>query len=619
MRRSPSTARADRRVTCSTRAGSRSSRTRRRSRTSARRWPGSPEVRSPCWVSEATESSWIGGEPHLPAEVPWPNGVHGAMTFVAQPCLADLDPSVWTGPRSGHLHVFCDIEPESGSIEGAGACAILHTPAGADLRVRRFPADLHENNRVARRMVKPCIGLTLPDADAPLMWPLGLGFGGERRAEVESLWKLQQRLHVQQGWRHRAGQLLGWPTWQNNDAVGAPGLAPEAGGTRLDVAVADRRPRRGAVRGAPDGRPGCRPLRPRRGDHRTRLSRRAAESDVSSKPWRSVPARRMLGERTLDSPTCGSLHRRRARSPLHPRGVERLSLDAGEESRGVPPVAGVAVVSGCAHRISTGAPAAATAAPPQCLTNLVANVVAGKPTVLPPAPCNDPDGDALTIVLVDGPAHGVLGAQGADGTRTYTADATYVGTDVVHFKASDGSSESAVSTLTINVLPASAAAPPGGAQGLDPPVPQDVGPASRSRRSSPVRGPWRAGPPERAAGRLRLPQAAAGLPPGRQRRAVHHASQARPLHPCRAGLVAGRPAGGLLERRLEYPVDLEGGRRVGPGAPRHPFHRGQLAGVVARRPLDRLLPRPARQRPARGTVGGTSRRDRRAPHLRVIE
>ena len=98
--------------------------------------------------------------------------------------------------------------------------------------MRRFPADLHENNRVARRMVKPCIGLTLPDADAPLMWPLGLGFGGERRAEVESLWKLQQRLHVQQGWRHRAGQLLGWPTWQNDDTM--EHLASLRGGQALD-------------------------------------------------------------------------------------------------------------------------------------------------------------------------------------------------------------------------------------------------------------------------------------------------------------------------------------------------------------------------------------------------
>jgi hypothetical protein len=98
-------------------------------------------------------------------------------------------------------------------------------------------------------------------------------------------------------------------------------------------------------------------------------------------------------------------------------------------------------------------PPAAAAAPPECLTNLVANVFSGNPTVLPPAPCSDPDGDVLTIILVDGPAHGVLSAQAPDGTRTYTATIGYVGTDIVHFKASDGTAESSVSTLTINVQP----------------------------------------------------------------------------------------------------------------------------------------------------------------------
>ena len=49
------------------------------------------------------------------------------------------------------------------------------------------------------------------------MLPLGLGFGGERRQDGDALWKLKQRLHAEQGWHQRAGQLLGWPTWQNDD------------------------------------------------------------------------------------------------------------------------------------------------------------------------------------------------------------------------------------------------------------------------------------------------------------------------------------------------------------------------------------------------------------------
>jgi hypothetical protein len=113
------------------------------------------------------------------------------MTFLAQLALADLDPCVWTGPTSGHLYVFCDIEPQSISIEGPNACAILHSPAGTELSGRRFPPDLHPSIRIRQRMVTPRIGR-------------GLG-------------KLKHRLRAEQDWQHPVGQLLGWPTWQNDD------------------------------------------------------------------------------------------------------------------------------------------------------------------------------------------------------------------------------------------------------------------------------------------------------------------------------------------------------------------------------------------------------------------
>jgi hypothetical protein len=186
-------------------------------------------------VSEDPEPSWIGGDPALPAGAQWPRGHHGPMTFVAQLSLAGLDPSVWSGPASGHLHVFCDIEPESRSIEGAGACAILHTPTGVELNVRRPSSDLHEDTRIRQRFVKPRIGLTLPDEDAPPMLPLGLGFGGERQSDLDHLWKLEARLHAEQGWHHRAGQLLGWPAWQNDD--GTEHLASLRNGQALEWAL----------------------------------------------------------------------------------------------------------------------------------------------------------------------------------------------------------------------------------------------------------------------------------------------------------------------------------------------------------------------------------------------
>ncbi len=157
-------------------------------------------------------SSWIGGEPSLPADTRWPDGTHGAMTFVAQLGLVDLPASVWTGPGSGHLHVFCDVDPDSGNIEGPGGCTILHSPAGAELGVRRFPSELHEDNRLPKQMVKPSVGLTLPDPWATLMHTLGLD-----GVDFEKLWALKARVNAEQGWHNVAGRLLGWPTWQNDD------------------------------------------------------------------------------------------------------------------------------------------------------------------------------------------------------------------------------------------------------------------------------------------------------------------------------------------------------------------------------------------------------------------
>ena len=129
--------------TCSIRGGSPSSPTRRRSKPPARSWPRRPNPALALLATKSKEPSWIGGEPRLPADTRWPEGKHGAMMFVAQLSLAELDPSVWTGPSSGHLHVFCDVDPEDGSIEDRGGCRGPHSPAGAELRVRPFPSEQH--------------------------------------------------------------------------------------------------------------------------------------------------------------------------------------------------------------------------------------------------------------------------------------------------------------------------------------------------------------------------------------------------------------------------------------------------------------------------------------------
>jgi VCBS repeat-containing protein len=62
----------------------------------------------------------------------------------------------------------------------------------------------------------------------------------------------------------------------------------------------------------------------------------------------------------------------------------------------------------------------------------------------------DADGDLLSAVLVSGPAHGTL-ALNPDGTFTYTAEASYNGTDTFTYRAFDGELESGLATVTLTV------------------------------------------------------------------------------------------------------------------------------------------------------------------------
>ncbi|HEX3148672.1 MAG TPA: Ig-like domain-containing protein [Gemmataceae bacterium] len=62
----------------------------------------------------------------------------------------------------------------------------------------------------------------------------------------------------------------------------------------------------------------------------------------------------------------------------------------------------------------------------------------------------DADGNALTAVLVSGPAHGSL-TLGTDGGFTYTPVADYNGPDSFTYKANDGAADSNVATVSLNV------------------------------------------------------------------------------------------------------------------------------------------------------------------------
>jgi VCBS repeat-containing protein len=62
----------------------------------------------------------------------------------------------------------------------------------------------------------------------------------------------------------------------------------------------------------------------------------------------------------------------------------------------------------------------------------------------------DPETDALSAVLVTGPAHGTV-VLSASGTFTYTPEANFNGTDTFRYKANDGGSDSNVSSVTLTV------------------------------------------------------------------------------------------------------------------------------------------------------------------------
>jgi VCBS repeat-containing protein len=62
----------------------------------------------------------------------------------------------------------------------------------------------------------------------------------------------------------------------------------------------------------------------------------------------------------------------------------------------------------------------------------------------------DPDGDALTAVLVTGPSHGAL-TLNANGSFSYSPAADFAGSDSFSYRASDGTLTSNVATVTITV------------------------------------------------------------------------------------------------------------------------------------------------------------------------
>ena len=104
--------------------------------------------------------------------------------------------------------------------------------------------------------------------------------------------------------------------------------------------------------------------------------------------------------------------------------------------------------------LGTGSASAADNSPPQCY-DVNAGRVDNDGGGYAYFQCYDPDSDALTYAVVDGPQHGTLGEITSTGGSTHSARYTptpgYVGADSFTYKANDGSADSDVKTYTFDV------------------------------------------------------------------------------------------------------------------------------------------------------------------------
>jgi hypothetical protein len=192
-----------------------------------------------CLERSGLESSIgrLGGQPRLPAGAVWPTTRYvidepWPLTFVAELDLAKFDPSVWTGPRTGTLSIFCDIDEETLWVHSGGAALLIHHPPEVERYPLAFPDDLGEELRYREERVTARAVLTLPPGrEYPVLGAFGDVDPDEERANA--YWNLRMALL---GWPEPAAslhQLLGWPL--RNDPSR---LSPEPWADRHAEAVA---------------------------------------------------------------------------------------------------------------------------------------------------------------------------------------------------------------------------------------------------------------------------------------------------------------------------------------------------------------------------------------------
>jgi hypothetical protein len=137
-----------------------------------------------------------------------------------------------------------------------------------------------------------------------------------------------------------------------------------------------------------------------------------------------------------------------SRSLVYTAGTELRTVEVA----GGPPqvlLTAARVVAGDWQPCTPGVTASCiSVAPPHCsATAATATTQADQPVDLPPAPCTDPAGRALSVVVVKDPEHGAL-----SGLR-YTPATGFTGQDSAIYRVSNGVAESEAVRVTIFVLP----------------------------------------------------------------------------------------------------------------------------------------------------------------------
>ncbi|HTD65021.1 MAG TPA: Ig-like domain-containing protein [Candidatus Limnocylindria bacterium] len=130
--------------------------------------------------------------------------------------------------------------------------------------------------------------------------------------------------------------------------------------------------------------------------------------------------------------------------PTEAQGPGSYPITIRAVDNGAPPLSGTATFTVTVNEVN----AAPLANGNSYIVNEDAVLTATTPGVL--GNDSDPDGDALTAVLVQGPAHGAL-VLGANGSFTYTPVANFNGPDSFTYAANDGAANSALATVSITV------------------------------------------------------------------------------------------------------------------------------------------------------------------------